>query len=474
MAFIRGANRGQLELIPRSVDDWISPEAVVRVIEAYVARLDLQALGFVRAKPAATGRPGYDPADLLKLYLYGYTNRIRQSRALEREAERNVELMWLLKQLVPDFKTIADFRRDNAKALLEVAGEFVVFCRGQGLIGGDEVAVDGSKFAAVNARNQVFNAKSLARERERIGQRIARYLAQLDEADAVDDGQQEQISAEAVRKALALLQERGAKLEDAQRQLEQTGAKQVALTDCDSRLMRQANGGYAVSHNAQVAVDGTHKLIVATAVTSQVTDQNQLRPMVEAVKQALDAKRLSVLVDAGYSNGEHAAALAAQNIEVTAPNPNAKNNGFKLLPKSAFSYEQETNRYRCPAGRTLELARDHRSRGVRIYMSANCGGCALKAQCTPGERRHIVRHRYQEALDAMHGRALSDPQRMRKRAAWVEHVIGALKWLMNGGRFLVKGNLMVRAELALAATAYNLKRAISITGTTSLLRALAK
>jgi transposase len=470
MAFIRGANRTQLELLPASIDDWIKPDALVRVIDAYVARLDTHALGFVRAQPAATGRPGYDPADLLRLYLYGYSNRIRQSRALEREAARNVELMWLLKRLTPDFKTIADFRRENAKALIAVAREFVLFCRGEGLIGGNEVAIDGSKFAAVNSRHQVFTAKALAKERARIEQRIAHYLAQLDQADAAEVGQDE-INPEAVRKALAILQSREAVLEQAQERLADSGARQVALTDPDSRLMRQAHGAYGVSHNAQVAVDGENKLIVTTAVTSEVNDMNQLRPMAEAVKAALDAQRLQVLVDAGYSNGEHAADL--QNIEVTAPSPSLHNNRFKLLAKSAFTYERETDTYRCPAGRTLALARDHRARGVRIYTALSCDGCALKAQCTKAERRHIVRHRFQEALDAMHGRAAEHPERMRRRAAWVEHVIGGLKWLMNGGRFLVKGTQMVSAELALAATAYNLRRVLNIMGSAALLQALA-
>jgi transposase len=470
MAFIQGADRTQLELLPASIDEWIKPDAAVRVIDAYVARLDTQALGFVRAQPAATGRPGYDPADLLRLYLYGYSNRIRQSRALEREASRNVELMWLLKRLTPDFKTIADFRRENAKALIAVAGEFVLFCRGQGLIGAKEVAIDGSKFAAVNSRQKVFNAKSLAKERARIEQRIAHYLAQLDQADAAE-GDRDDINPEAVRKALAILHSREAVLEHAQERLVESGATQVALTDTDSRLMRTPTG-YAVSHNAQVAVDGENKLIMTTAVTSDSNDMNQLRPMAEAVKAALKAKQLSVLVDAGYSNGEHAAALAVQNIEVTAPSPSLNNNRFKLLPKSAFTYERATDTYSCPAGRTLALARDHRSRGVRIYMSSSCAGCTLKSQCTKAERRHIVRHRFQEALDAMHARAAQNPERMRRRAAWVEHVIGGLKWLMNGGRFLVKGTQMVNAELALAATAYNLRRVINIMGSTALLKAL--
>jgi transposase len=297
-------------------------------------------------------------------------------------------------------------------------------------------------------------------------------LAQLDQADEAESGARE-VNPEAVRKALAILHSRNAVLDQAQQRLADTGATQVALTDPDSRLMRKGDGSYEVSHNAQVAVDGQNKLIVTTAVSSAVNDMNQLRPMAEAVKAALDAKRLHVLVDAGYSNGEHAAALALQNIEVTAPSPSLNNNGFKLLPKSVFIYECDTDSYRCPAGRTLPLARDHRSRGVRIYTSLSCAGCALKAHCTKAERRHIVRHRFQEALDAMHGRAARYPEWMRRRAAWVEHVIGGLKWLMSGGRFLVKGTRMVSAELALAATAYNLRRVMNIMGPAALLKALA-
>jgi transposase len=471
MAFIRGINRGQAELMPAVVEDWIKPDAAVRVIDAYVARLDLQGLGFVRATPAATGRPGYSPAILLKLYLYGYGNRIRASRALERECARNVELMWLLERLAPDFKTIADFRRENAKALLAVARDFVVFCRGQGLIAGQEVAVDGSKFAAVNSRQRLVTEKSLSKERVRIEQRIAQYLAQLDEADEADSGEAE-LKPDAVRRALAALQAREAELTEAEEQLAQSGEKQVALSDPDSRLMRKADGGYGMSHNVQVAVDTEHKLIVSTEVTSEGNDRNQLRPMVEAVKAALGTQPVSVLVDSGYSNGEHAAALAGQGIEVSAPHPGLNNNRFKLLPKSAFTYEPEADRYRCPDGRALVLAREHRRGARRIYLSTSCEGCTLKPQCTPAARRHIVRHAHQDVLDSIHARA-TQPERMRRRAACVEHVIGGLKWLMNGGRLLVKGAQNVRAELALAATAYNLRRAVSLRGTQALLRALA-
>lgn len=471
MAFIAGVSRTQAELMPAVVDDWIKADAAVRVIDAYVARLDLQALGFVRAAPAATGRPGYNPAVLLKLYLYGYGNRIRASRALERECARNVELMWLLERLAPDFKTIADFRRENAKALIAVAREFVMFCGRQGLITGEEVAVDGSKFAAVNSRQRLLTEKSLSKQRIRIEQRVAQYLAQLDAADESDGGESE-LKPDAVRKALAELQTREAELMQAEEQLAQSGERQVALTDPDSRLMLKADGGFGMSHNVQVAVDREHKLIVTTAVTSEGNDRNQLRPMAEAVKAALGAQPLSILVDSGYSNAQHAAALSSQGIEVSAPNPALKNNRFRLLAKSAFTYEPQADRYRCPGGRTLVLAREHRSRGVRIYMSASCAGCGLKAQCTKAERRHIVRHAHQDALDIMHARA-AQPERMRRRAACVEHVIGGLKWLMNGGRFLVKRAQNVHAELALAATAYNLRRAVNIRGVPALLSELA-
>jgi len=470
MGYIRGENREQLELMPRSLDEAVGADSAVRVIDAFVAQLDLEGLEFVRAQPAATGRPPYDPADLLKLYLYGYFNRIRSSRGLERESGRNLELMWLLNRLVPDFKTIADFRRDNTQALVGVCARFVAFCREQQLIAGEQVAIDGSKFAAVNSRDRLLTPKSVARKLERTERRIAQYLASLDEADRAEAGESA-LAPEAVRSALDKLKARAEKLRQAQASLAASGESQMALTDGDSRLMRKPDGGYTVGYNAQLAVDDRHKLIVTVGVTQHANDQNELATTSQAAQQALQAEQLSVLADGGYSNGEQAARLAEQGITVSAPNPDRNNNRYKLIPKSEFRYEPNTDSYRCPAGESLSLERADRS-GRRIYSTGACGGCAIKAQCTRAARRHIVRHPYQAALDAMHERVAKHPELMRLRAAIVEHPIAGLKRLTDGGRFLLKSMQKVHAELALAATVYNLRRVINILGAPMVLQPL--
>src|SRR6266571_3293957 len=470
MGYIRGDDRGQLELMPMSLDDQVAADNAVRVIDAFVAGLDLMPLGFHRAQPAATGRPPYDPADLLKLYLYGYFNRIRSSRALEREAGRNLELMWLLNRLVPDFKTIADFRRDNAQGLVRVGAVFVAFCRAQHLMAGEQVAIDGSKFSAVNSRERLLTPKSVAKKLARIERRIERYLAQMDEADQTQAAE-EALSPQAVPAALQALRTRADQLRQVQAALEQSGDKQVALTDPDSRLMRKADGGYSVGYNVQVAVDDRHKLIAAVELSPHANDLNQLQPMAEAAKAALQAPKLSVLVDGGYSNGAQAQRLSEQGVTVSAPNPDLKNNRHGLIPKSEFRYEPDTDRYRCPAGQSLILERSDKS-GRRIYSTSACGACAMKSQCTTAARRHIVRHPYQAALDAMHERVAKNPALMRLRAAIVEHTIAGLKYLTEGGRFLLKGMNKAKAELALAAIAYNLKRVINIIGVAAMLQAL--
>lgn len=467
MGYIRGENRGQLELMPPSLDEMVSADSAVRVIDAFVAHLDLSELGFGRTQPAATGRPPYDPADLLKLYLYGYFNRIRSSRALERESARNLELLWLLNRLMPDFKTIADFRRDNTQALVRVGASFVAFCREQHLIAGEQVAIDGSKFAAVNSRDRLLTPKSVARKLERTERRIAHYLASLDEADRAEAGESA-LAPEAVRAALDKLKARAEELRQAQASLAGSGENQLALTDSDSRLMRKPDGGYTVGYNVQLAVDDQHKLIATVGVSQHANDQNELRSMGEAAQAAVQAKLLSVLVDGGYSNGEQAQRLSEQGVTVSAPNPDRKNHRHKLMPKSEFRYEGATDTYRCPAGESLRLERSDRS-GRRIYSTGACGGCAIKTQCTRAARRHIVRHPYQAALDAMHERVAQRPELMRLRAAIVEHPIAGLKRLTDGGRFLLKGIQKVTAELALAATAYNLRRVINILGVATLL-----
>jgi transposase len=470
MRYIQGENRAQTALFPVSLDELIPDDHLVRVIEAYVSLLDFEQLGFDKARPKATGRPSYDPADLLKLYLYGYFQRIRSSRRLEAECQRNVEVMWLLGRLAPDFKTIADFRRDNSAAFTATCRAFVRFCRNAGLIAGELVAIDGSKFQAVASSRKHMTPKKLKHQEAVLDQRIARYLAQLDEADRNEGG--ESINRSAVQTALRELQIKKANNQTCQGLMEAQGLVQHIVGEPDAQKMRTPSGKF-VAYNIQSAVDAKHCLILHHEVTQDGTDNRQLEPMAKAVKEELQQPELCVTADAGYSNGEQFQACEDAGITAFVPPNRSVNNqgdGAEFFDRTDFKYEEQRDVYQCPGGKLLTLKQ--MNKGNRIYQAtiADCDVCPLKSRCTQTSRRYLTRHAHEAAFERMEQRMRAHPEMMVSRRSIVEHPFGNLKqWLFGNGRFLLRQLKGARAEMALAVQAYNLKRAIKVLGAQKLM-----
>lgn len=465
---IRGQSRHQGTLFPERLDELIGEENPVRVIDAFVDTLDLKALGFARSECAATGRPPYDPADLLKLYLYGYLQRIRSSRQLERECHKNVEVLWLLNRLAPDFKTLCSFRVENARALGRVCRALVQFCRAQALFSGELVAIDGSKFKADNHPGKVSRKRALEREVERIDREIDAWLKGMAEADAADE-ELEPADPEHTRRALEALQAQREGLTERIAGMEERAVEAEPDTDPEARPMK----GCGVGYNVQTAVDDKHALIVDYDVVTDGNDVKQLYRMARRSKSALQAGILKVLADKGYSNGQLLARCRTHRIEPYVPVRRALNNQGAYFDKSAFRYEAEGDYYECPAGERLKRkAKAHRDRLI-MYTTDACPACPLKPQCTRGQRRFVTRHFEEDVLNEVAERSAADPTLMRRRKALVEHPFGTLKRRLDGGRFLLRGLRKVKAEMALAVTAYNLTRAINVLGVRRLCHALA-
>ncbi len=474
MAHVTGQSRYQTTLFPEVLDEVVGRDDPVRVIDAFVAELELEKLGFSKAVAEEMGRPPYAPGDLLKLYIYGYLHRVRASRRLEAETQRNVQVMWLLNRLTPSFKTIADFRKDHAEAIVKVCRAFIGFCREQSLFGAELLAIDGTKIAAVASRKQVVTPQRIAKMNAAIDRRIADYLASMDEADRTEAGSPgKPVDVAAAIEALKAQKEQ---LQAQAQDLAARGLKQLVVTEPEARLMRTPHG-HAVAYNAQTVVDAEHKLIAAFDLTNEGNDLQQLHPMAvqgkAAVEAAVEAGEITVVADTGYSNGEHAALCEQDKITAIVPRPATVNpKGPQYFSRDRFSYDHESDTWRCPAGETLSLFKTSQTQQQREYTSRACGACALKAQCTNAARRVIVRHFYEDEREAMHRRAVADPIWMTRRRASVEHPFGTMKWLMAGPRFLVKGLEKAKAELALAVLCYNLKRVTNILGVPALLRAL--
>lgn len=474
MGYVKGEAPGQSSLFPPSLDELIADDHPVRVIGAFVNGLDLGALGFERAEPNVMGRPSYDPADLLKLYLYGYLNRVRSSRRLERECARNVEVMWLLGKLAPDFKTIADFRRCNGQAFVRVCRAFVQFCAKARLLGGQLVAIDGSKFQAVASKRRVVTQRSLAEEGRKIEARIGHYLKALDEADGEE--REEPIDRVAVAAALQELRARKANCDQARGVLEELGEAQHVAGEPDAKLMRTAHG-QEVAYNVQTAVDAKHGLIVHHEVTNRGTDNEQLEPVAKAAQEALGGGVLSVVADAGYSNGTQFEACEVAGITPFVPiNRAPQRAGGEFFGTERFRYEAASDRYRCPAGKVLVLKQVNRPQMHRIYAARvdDCTSCAMKRQCTAASRRYIQRHWHEEAFERMAARLAAAPGMMAKRRSIAEHPFGQIKrWVMGDGRLLLRGLQGARAEMALAVLARNLRRVMTIVGNEALIERMA-
>ena len=476
MAYFEGHARDQMLLIPTSIEEYVAAESPVRFIEAFVDGLDLAAACFARSTPKATGRPGYAPSDLLSLYLYGYLNRVRSSRRLWTEAGRNLEVMWLLRGLRPDFRTIADFRGDNRDAFKPVFRAFVILCRRLDLFGRELLAVDGTRLKAVNSRRRNFTRQKLADWIKQADERIEEYLTHLDRAD------QTEAQADGGAMRAANLKAKVARLRERRRthaailaDLVASGESQVSLTDPDARGMA-THPKVGVGYNAQLAIDAKHKLIVEQHVTNAGSDLGLLAQTAGAAKELLGVERIDAVADKGYYKGEDIAACEEIGVSpyVARPQRGAAVAAGRFA-KDEFAYDTAGDFYRCPAGHRLDpvqhMAKD--GRGSIFYSNRPaCRDCPLKPQCTPASARRIERWEGEAVLDRMAERLASRPDILATRRETVEHPFGSIKQWMNQGAFLMKGLPKVRGEFSLTAFAYNLRRAINIVGVPAMMQAV--
>jgi transposase len=470
--FVEGKDRRQTTLLPECVDDYVAEENPVRAVEAFVDALDLSALGFEGAVPEATGRPAYHPATLLKIYLYGYLNRVQSSRRLEREAGRNLELMWLTGRLAPDFKTIADFRKDNGAAIRATCRRFVLLCRELDLFSEALVAVDGSKFKAVNNRDKNFTPYKLQKRIEQVEASIARYLSAMEAADRHED---EVLKAKSARlkEKIASLREQARRFRDMEPAVQAAPDRQISLTDPDARSMA-ARGTGIVGYNVQAAVDTKHHLIVAHEVTNVGNDRAQLSGMAGQAREAMGHEALTVVADRGYFDGEEVLACERAGIAPLVPKPltsGAKAEG--RFGKQDFVYLAGDDEYRCPAGERLTWRFDNVENGMtlRNYWASACPACPIKARCTTGRERRIKRWEHEGVLDAVQRRLDQRPDAMRLRRRTAEHPFGTIKAWMGATHFLTRTLKRVGTEMSLHVLAYNLKRVIAIKGVGALVAA---
>jgi len=473
--FIEGQDRSQSTLFPERVEDYIAEDNPVRVVDVFVDELDLEQAGFEGLHPEATGRPGYHPATLLKIYIYGYLNRIQSSRRLERETQRNVELIWLTGRLTPDFKTIADFRKDNAKAIGNVCREFVLLCRRLDLFNQAMVAIDGSKFKAVNNRDKNFTDAKLKKRMEQLEESIARYLAELDRADREPTAVPEAKVCR-LKDKIAAVKEQMQRLNQIGEQLRQAPEQQVSLTDPDARSMATSGRGTGmVGYNVQTAVDTKHHLIVAHEVTNVGHDRTQLSSMAKQAQAATGTGQLTVLADRGYFKGEEVLACEQAGINALVPKPlNSNSKADGRIDKRDFVYLPEQDEYRCPAGERAIWRFTTVEKGMTLhkYWPSSCPKCPLKAQCTPSDYRRITRWEHEAVLDAMQERLDREPEAMRLRRQTVEHTSATLKAWMGATHFLTRRLPRVSTEMNLHVLAYNLKRVMQIMGVVPLMQAI--
>ena len=474
--FVEGADRSQSTLFPECLEDWICEDNPIRAVDVFVDQLDLGELSFAGVDPEVTGRPSYHPSVMLKLYIYGYLNRVQSSRRLEREAGRNVEVMWLTGRLAPDHKTIADFRKDNGAAIKKVCAQFVELCRRMGLLAKASVAIDGSKFKAVNNRDRNFTTAKVEKRRKQLEESVARYLSQLDTADLHEPSETIELKKTYLKEKLEKLKSEMAKLEAIEKQVFGSPDKQLSLTDRDSRSMATSGrGSGVVGYNVQTAVDTAHHLIVAHEVTNVGNDTAHLANTAKAAKAALDVEKLEAVADRGYFDGEEIKACDDEGITVTMPKrmtSGAKSEG--RFGKQDFIYLADEDVYRCPAGEKLKYYYTNEEKGqkARRYWTNACRTCALKAKCTKGPQRRITRWEHEEVLDAMQARLDRNPDAMRTRRETVEHPFGTIKMRMGATHFLCRTLPKVATEMALCVLTYNLTRVLNIVGVEKLMEAI--
>ena len=474
--FLVGADRGQSTLLPECLDEWIDESNPVRAVDAFVDALDLGKLGFEGVVPEVTGRPSYHPSALLKLYIYGYLNRVQSSRRLERETGRNLEVIWLLGRLVPDDKTIADFRKDNGSAIRKVCAQFVALCRDMGLLTKASVAIDGSKFKAVNNRDRNFTRAKVERRRAQLEESVARYLSQLDTADLQEPSEALAAKTAHLKEKLAKLESEMQRLAAMEKQMLASPDQQISLTDPDSRSMATSGrGSGVVGYNVQVAVETEHHLIVTHEVTNSGSDRAQLANMGRQAREALGVDKLEAVADRGYYNSTEIKACDDAGVAVTLPKPmtsGAKSDG--RFGKQDFVYNAAEDVYRCPAGAKLayRMTTEQDGKMMRRYWTNACPNCLLKSKCTTGNERRIPRWEHEHVLEAAQKRLDENPQAMRARRETVEHPFGTLKMRMGATHFLMKRLPKVATEMALHVLAYNLTRVMNIVGVKPLLVAI--
>ena len=474
--FVEGTDRSQSTLFPECLEDWICEDNPIRAVDVFVDQLDLGELSFAGVDPEVTGRPSYHPSVMLKLYIYGYLNRVQSSRRLEREAGRNVEVMWLTGRLAPDHKTIADFRKDNGAAIKKVCAQFVELCRRMGLLAKASVAIDGSKFKAVNNRDRNFTTAKVEKRRKQLEESVARYLSQLDTADLHEPSETIELKKTYLKEKLEKLKSEMAKLEGIEKQVLSSPDKQLSLTDRDSRSMATSGrGSGVVGYNVQTAVDTAHHLIVAHEVTNVGNDTAHLANTAKAAKAALDVEKLEAVADRGYFDGEEIKACDDEGITVTMPKrmtSGAKSEG--RFGKQDFIYLADEDVYRCPAGEKLKYYFTNEEKGQKLhrYRTNACRTCALKVKCTKGPQRRITRWEHEEVLDAVQARLDRNPDAMRTRRETVEHPFGTIKMRMGATHFLCRTLPKVATEMALCVLTYNLTRVLNIVGVEKLMEAI--
>lgn len=477
--FIEGADRRQATMLPEVVDDYVGEDNPVRVVDAFVDALDLAALGFDGVVPEETGRPSYHPATLLRIYVYGYLNQVQSSRGLERECHRNLELIWLTGRLAPDFKTIADFRRDNGPAIRKVCQQFVALCRGIDLLDASIVAIDGSKFKAVNAKAKSFTQEKLQRRLGEIDVAIARYLTELDRADEVSSKTGMTVPEGRVARAmkkLAHYKKEANALRAIERRMESSGETQVSLTDPDARAMATTSKQpRVVGYNVQSAVETRHHLIVAHEVTNHGYDRDALSMMAHAAREVMATEKIEAIADKGYYKGEEIVVCEEDGIAVTVPKPNTSNAAAHgRFDRADFTYIAGEDAYVCPAGArlTYRFTNTEAGRTLRSYWTDACRSCAIKGKCTTGKERRIRRWEHEAILERVQKRLDDNPSKIPLRSKTVEHPFGTIKAWMGATHFKMKTMKHVATEMALHVLAYNLKRVMAIIGVPQLLRAI--
>jgi len=468
--FIEGDDRNQATMFPERLDDYVAEDSPVRVIDVFIDDLDVSGLGF-KAEPNATGRPSYHPKTMLKLYVYGYLNQVHSSRRLEREAQRNVELMWLTGRLAPDFKTIADFRKDNGEAIRLVCREFVMLCRKLNLLSDAMVAIDGSKFKAVNNRDKNFTRAKMKRRLAAVEASIDRYLTELSNADRSERATDK---VQSMEEQVTALREEMARLKKLEVRMLEAPDKQLSLTDRDARSMNSRGTGL-VGYNVQSAVDSRHHLIIAHDVTNVGSDRSQLAAVSKQAKVVLERDTLDVVADRGYYNGDEIRACEQAGIDAYLPKPKTSSNKAKgQFDRSAFAYIDKEDEYECPAGErlTYRFTSTERGKDLRRYCSSACTRCPIKAQCTSGDYRRVSRWVHADVLDRAQARLDKQPDAMLTRRATVEHPFGTIKSWMGATHFLTKTLPRVSTEMSLHVLAYNMKRTINLLGTKEILAAI--